>query len=118
MRRRGGRLVETSICLFHRQCHRRINPTQPAIDYIMGRVIARPIFLATSYAAVYAAPQRATLAQSQAPRPPGISRPSSKPPIGIEGREDINQSISRFTSCGVFEGWLLVEGTDFLGVVL
>ncbi len=30
----------------------------------------------------------------------------------------INQSISRFTSCGVFEGWLLVEGTDFLGVVL
>jgi hypothetical protein len=32
--------------------------------------------------------------------------------------DDINQSISRFTSCSVFEGWLLIEGTDFLGVVL
>jgi MFS family permease len=36
----------------------------------------------------------------------------------LVGRKYINQSISRFTSCGVFEGWLLVEGTDFLGVVL
>ena len=30
----------------------------------------------------------------------------------------INQSISMFTSCSVFEGWLLIERTDFLGVVL
>jgi hypothetical protein len=30
----------------------------------------------------------------------------------------INQSISRCTLGGVFEGWLLVEGTDFLRVVL
>ena len=34
------------------------------------------------------------------------------------GKTHINQSISRFTSCSVFEGWLLIEGTDFLGVVL
>ena len=25
----------------------------------------------------------------------------------------INQSISMFTSCSVFEGWLLIEGTEF-----
>jgi hypothetical protein len=30
----------------------------------------------------------------------------------------INQSINKCTSCGVFEGWFLVEGPDFLWVVL
>src|ERR1700719_3652021 len=39
--------------------------------------------------------------------------------LGAEVAGDyINQSISMFTSCSVFEGWLLIERTDFLGVVL
>jgi hypothetical protein len=37
---------------------------------------------------------------------------------GKRSPTSINQSISMFTSCSVFEGWLLIERTDFLGVVL